>query len=261
MMHIRKFQESSAPPLETSSVVAAASGKAINSSANSAPPMPIASSAASEHARLFGYRPPAACNVRSRGARGRGRGRSNSSAPYHLHQRGLTWSRSFVCLAYSNQTHPPTPGERVVLALNNLGQKRIEFPRDGNSAQVHEVIISTFPSLASGYQFIRNSEGRGKELLRIPMPVSGFSVDYLWSVLGQVKGFLPPLQKDIVLVGASSSSNSERSLVLKKFNKLTSVFHSSLLLLIMNFVIPLIPFLRVTQTRLQRRLANNHLTV
>ena len=196
---------------ETSSVVAAASGNAINSSANSAPP--IASSAASERARLFGYRPPAACNVRSRGAsaRGRGRGRSNSSAPYHLHQRGLTWSRSFVCLAYSNQTHPPTPSERVVLALNNLGEKRIEFPRDGNGAQVHEAIISTFPSLASGYQLLRNSEGRGKELLKIPMPVSGFSVDYLRSVLGQAKGFLRPLQKDIVLVGASSSSNSERS--------------------------------------------------
>ena len=104
------------------------------------------SSAASEHARLFGYRPSAACNVRSRGtsARGRARGRSNSSAPYNLHQRGHTWSRSFVCLAYSNQTHPPTASERVVLALNNLGEKRVEFPRDGNGAQVHEAIISTF---------------------------------------------------------------------------------------------------------------------
>ena len=70
---------------ETGSVVAATSGNAINSSANSAPP--IASSAASKYARLFGYWPPAAGNVRSRGvsARGRGRGRSNSSAPYHLH--------------------------------------------------------------------------------------------------------------------------------------------------------------------------------
>ena len=191
---------------ETSSVVAAASGNA-----NSAPP--IASSAAAEHARLFGYRPPAACNVRSRGtsARGRGRGRSNSSAPYNLHQRGHTWSRSFVCLAYNNQTHPPTPSERVVLALNNLGEKRVEFPRDGNGAQVHEAIISTFPSLASGYELLRNSEGRGKELMKIPMPDSGFSVDYLRSVLGQAKGFLRPLQKDIVLVGASSSSNSDGS--------------------------------------------------
>ena len=196
---------------ETSSVVAAASGNAINSSANSAPP--IASSAAAEHARLFGYRPPAACNVRSRGtsARGRGRGRSNSSAPYNLHQRGHTWSRSFVCLAYNNQTHPPTPSERVVLALNNLGEKRVEFPRDGNGAQVHEAIISTFPFLASGYELLRNSEGRGKELMKIPMPDSGFSVDYLRSVFGQAKGFLRPLQKDIVLVGASSSSNSDGS--------------------------------------------------
>ena len=121
---------------ETSSVVAAASGNAINSSANSAPP--IASSAASEHARLFGYRPPAACNVRSRGtsARGRARGRSNSSGPYNLHQRVLTWSRSSVCLAYSNQTNPPTPRERVVLALNNLGEKGVDFPRDGKEAKV-----------------------------------------------------------------------------------------------------------------------------
>ena len=120
---------------ETSSVVAAASsGNAINTSANissnSAPT--IASSATAEHARLFGYRPPSTGNVRSRGtsARGRARGRSNSSAPYNLHQRGLTWSRSFVCLAYSNQTHPPTPSERFVLALNNLGEKRVEFSRD-----------------------------------------------------------------------------------------------------------------------------------
>ena len=51
----------------TSSVLAAASGNAISniSSTNSAPP--IASSAASEHARLFGYRPLVAGNVRSRG--------------------------------------------------------------------------------------------------------------------------------------------------------------------------------------------------
>jgi len=100
-----------------------------------------------------------------------------------------------------------------VLTLNNLGEKRIEFPRDGNGAQVHEAIISTFPSLASGYQLLRNSEGRGKELLKIPMPASGFSIDYLKSVLGQANGFLRPLQKDIVLVGesASTSSNFERS--------------------------------------------------
>ena len=132
---------SAASSLPATSSVVAASGNAISNS-----------SAASEHARFFGYRPPVAGNVRSRGtgARGRAKGRSNSSAPYHLHQRGLTWSRSFVCLAYSNQTHPLTAGQRVVLALNNLGKKCIEFRRDGNGAQVHDTIISTFPSLASG---------------------------------------------------------------------------------------------------------------
>ena len=42
-----------------------------------------------------------------------------------------------------------------------------------------------------------------KSFLKIPMPVSGFSVDYRKSVSGQTKGFLHPLQKDIVLVGDS----------------------------------------------------------
>jgi len=63
--------------------------------------------------------------------------------------------------------------------LNNLGEKRVEFPRVGNGAQVHEAIVSTFPSLASGYELLRNSEGHGKELLKIPMPASGFFVEYL----------------------------------------------------------------------------------
>jgi len=98
--------------------------------------------------------------------------------------------------------------EAVVPVNNNLGEKRLEFPRDSNGAQVHEAIINTFPSLASGYQLLRNSDGLGKELLKIPMPASGFSIDYLKSVLGQAKGFLRPLQKDIVLAGESPSSSS-----------------------------------------------------
>ena len=33
-----------------------------------------------------------------------------------------------------------------------------DFPRDVYGAQVHKAIITTFPSLASGYQHLRNSE-------------------------------------------------------------------------------------------------------
>lgn len=95
-----------------------------------------------------------------------------------------------------------------MLALNNLGDKGIEFSCDGNGAEVHEAIINTFPSLASGYQVFQNSDGCGKELLKIPMSASGFSVDCLKSVLGQEKGFLRPLQRNIVLIGESASSSS-----------------------------------------------------
>ena len=71
----------------------------------------------SELALLFGYRcrPIVADNVRSRGtsARGRARGRSNSSVPHRLHQRGLTWSISFVLLGLqqpNTSTYPKPTG-------------------------------------------------------------------------------------------------------------------------------------------------------
>jgi len=123
----------------TSSVVAGSRSAITNSSANSAPP--IASSAASEHTRLFGYR------TRLFGYM------SEAVVPVPevepevdqtLAPRTISTSEAspgtylFVCLAYSNQTHPPAPSERVGFALINLREKRIEFPLDGNEAQVHK---------------------------------------------------------------------------------------------------------------------------
>ena len=223
--HLGRVASLSSKNSAASTVVAATSGNAIsNSSTNGA--RLITSSAASEHARLFGYRPPAAGNVRSPGtsARGSARRRSNCLVQYHLHQQGLTWSRLFVCLAYSNQRHLPTPSECVVLALNKLREKRIEFSCNGNRTQVHESIISTFPGKQLPSSEFRGSQKRivkntdaSKWLFcyyfRSPWPGKRFSVP-------SSKGHHPSW-------GVCFKFIKFREMRGKKFNKLMSVFHAS----------------------------------
>jgi len=155
-----------------------------------------------EHARLFGYQPPSG-NVRSRpnNTGRRSRGTSRVGLPYNRGH-GQTWTRSFVCLASYSSNRLPTPAERVSLALNDLGEKKIEFPKNGNGAQVHQCIIEQFPQLGQrGYSILRTTSesGRGKDLMTLPMPCTGFSVDYLKAVLGQAKAYLKPLQGNIPL--------------------------------------------------------------
>ena len=153
----------------------------------------------SEHTRLFGYRPPAPSRA-PRNPRANSRGVRRS--PYTnaaIGRASSTWSRSFVCMATAGQQTPPSTSERIDLSLNGLGEKKLSFPKEGNSAEVHETILAAFPVLGEGYEILRAGEGRSKQLLLIPMPPNGFSVSYLQSVLGQAKGYLRPLQRDIVM--------------------------------------------------------------
>ena len=99
-----------------------------------------------------------------------------------------TWSRSFVCMATAGKQTPPLTSERIDLSLNGLGEKKLSFPKEGNAAEVHETILVAFPPLGEGYEILHAGEGRSKQLLLIPMPLNGFSISYLQSVLGQAKG-------------------------------------------------------------------------
>ena len=178
-------------------IAASTSTTASSFQPNSAPS--AVSTARAEHARLFGYQPPAG-NPRSQPNNGRRPPRTNCANPPY--NRGQTWTRTFVCLASSSSSQLPTPAERVTLALNNLGEKKIEFPRNGNGTQVHQCIVEQFPQLDHrGYSILRTTSesGRSRDLMQIPMPSAGFSVDYLKSVLGQAKAYVRPLQGNIPL--------------------------------------------------------------
>jgi hypothetical protein len=160
-----------------------------------------------EHNRVFGYRPPPARrNIGNTGSQRR-------QAPYGSKPKhGTTWSRAFVCLASAGQQHAPSTEERIELTFNGLGEKKFIFPQEGNSAQVHEVLLEALPALQEdgGYEILRTGDGRSKEFILLPMPTTGFSVPYLRSVLGQAKAYMRPLQKDITLTNNTDDVNDSK---------------------------------------------------
>ena len=163
-----------------------------------------------EHNRLFGYRPPAPTRARQSRGSGASRRRINPYTNSAVGRANATWSRSFVCLAVAGQQMPPSTSERIELSLNGLGEKKLTFPKVGNAAEVHDTILAAFPALGGGYEILRAGDGRSRELMLITMPTSGFSVSFLQSVLGQAKGYLRPLQRDIVMETCQGTASSDK---------------------------------------------------
>ena len=84
-------------------------------------PQNTAGPASEEHRRIFGYRPSSGAS-RSRPGSGnsRGRGRRQPAAFSPYFHRKNTWTRAFVCLAFSEQNALPSTSERIILTLNGL---------------------------------------------------------------------------------------------------------------------------------------------
>ena len=84
-------------------------------------PQNTAGPAWEEHRRIFGYRPSSGVS-RSRPGSGnsRGRGRRQPAAFSRYFHRKNTWTRAFLCLAFSEQNALPSTSERITLTLNGL---------------------------------------------------------------------------------------------------------------------------------------------
>ena len=106
-----------------------------------------------------------------------------------------------MCLAEKSQTTVPSAAEKIALSCSGLSEQKITFHKDSNSAHVHSKIMDTFPALdnSGGYDILRSSKGRTKNLMEIPAPLSGYSVAFLRSTLSQAKGYVHPIQQDITL--------------------------------------------------------------
>ncbi len=157
------------------------------------------SSVLDEHRRIFGFRPSVGGSQRQRNAARAvsvpARPRQTTFSPKN------TWTKVFVCLAKKSRTTVPSAAEKIALSCSGLGEQKIIFHKDGNSAHVHSKIMETFPALdnSGGYDILRSSEGRTKNLMEIPAPPSGYSVAFLRSTLSQAKGYVRPIQQDITL--------------------------------------------------------------
>ena len=185
------------PTASTGAAVSVSAGTTTTTPPRSTTPV---TSALEEHRRIFGFRPPSGPAARrpsgaSRGARGARRG----ARPYFVPKN--TFTRTFVCLADSEQDVIPDASERIRLSMAGLGEAKIVFNKDGNALHVHEKIIESFPALAEagGYEILRKLEGSTKRLMQIPHPPKGFTVQFLKSALGQAKAFLRPIQRNLVL--------------------------------------------------------------
>ena len=84
-------------------------------------PQNTAGPAWEEHRRIFGFRPSSGAS-RSRPVSGnsRGRGRRQPAAFSPYFHRKNTWTRAFVCLAFSEQNALPSTSEKITLTLNGL---------------------------------------------------------------------------------------------------------------------------------------------
>ena len=82
-------------------------------------------------------------------------------------------------------------------------QRNMLFPRQvskrkSNLRHVHEKLYDEFPQLSDcgGYEVLCTNAGL-RELMSIPTPPGGYTVAFLRNVLGQAKGYLRPIQKDL----------------------------------------------------------------
>ena len=159
-------------------------------------------SAAEEHRNLFVYRPPVLSRSQNRPPPPKRRMVTTSSGQQISVPVRNTWSHTFVCLLKKATTSPPNAADKVNMALAGLGEKTITFSKGGNSEHVHGKILEAYPDLASvgGYQILRSGERGNRQLMVIPIPPGGYTVNYLKTTLASAKGYLRPFQKDITPV-------------------------------------------------------------
>jgi len=86
------------------------------------------------------------------------------------------------------------------MALAGLEEKSICFAKGGNSQHVHEKMLEAFPILenAGGYEILRTGERGNRQLMVLSMPPGRYTVPYLKVTIASARGYIRPLQKDLV---------------------------------------------------------------
>ena len=100
-----------------------------------------------------------------------------SSLPYARPRRMLQWNQKFYCLATKNATQVPMArAQKLALWCSGLGKKYLRMSFDSTAEQLHQELLSLFPSLSTcgGYELLRCSQGSW-QLVIIPPSGSGYT--------------------------------------------------------------------------------------
>ena len=111
------------------------------------------------------------------------------------------WEHEFICLAYTDQTNPPSPMDKAELIRAGLGPRKLSLFEFGSSGEFYDTIIGAFPKLVEGggFDLLRTVPNNNKELCVIPPPIGGHTVDYIKNIVSQAKVYVRPIQKNLSL--------------------------------------------------------------
>ena len=155
-----------------------------------------------EHRRLFSFRPPKnnSRNGKQPLLAPKRRKVATSTGDLITIPVRNTWTRTFVCLQNRNATTAPSTIQKVSMAMAGIEEKSICFSKGGSSEHVHQKILEAFPMLADagGYEILRTGERGNRQLMVLTIPPGGYTVAYLKATIATAKGYIRPLQKDLV---------------------------------------------------------------
>ena len=112
-----------------------------------------------------------------------------------------TWTHSWVCLSGTGDESVPDATERVTLKMAGLGECRFAVDVSATAQELCDVLEGHFHRLAEGggFELMRSDEGCPRELVVLPIPDGGYTIDYLKAIVHNAKIYIRPLQTDLSL--------------------------------------------------------------
>ena len=109
----------------------------------------------------------------------------------------VVWSRECYCLAGHLHDWVPSSREKMILAANGLGIKRLDFNKDATSEDIEAIIYAAYPKLIGlGYEFLI-TDRKSCTLVVIATPAEGMTITYLKDIVLQSKLYIRPLNGDV----------------------------------------------------------------
>ncbi|KAL7408084.1 hypothetical protein ABVT39_018006 [Epinephelus coioides] len=117
-------------------------------------------------------------------------------------KREVPWTHTFVCLPEPGAEAVPNPQEANFFGECGIGRKTITFNNNmGDHEHLSDVLYTTFPPLRGAGGYVLAKSDRSKKLNGIPIPPSGYSIEYLRRHIDIKRAplYIIPLQRSLTL--------------------------------------------------------------